>query len=158
VLVLQSVGEAVRKDEEIDEVLRVKVREALRCVHEAGFVHGDVARRNFCRTNGGDVFLVDLGRCRASENPWSWRMRCVKWIGYRFLCRTVNCGDIDLSSFQRQVQSKPLLIRLRSYNRPLANDIKRICFAFPTVFQTLGPWIIVREEFRGILTGNCRET
>jgi len=68
VLVLQPVGETIQEDDEIDEMLRVKMREALRCIHEAGFVHGDVARRNFCRTDSGDVFLVDLERCRAAEN------------------------------------------------------------------------------------------
>ena len=46
----------------------MKMRQALRCVHEVGFVHGDIARRNICRTERGDVFLVDLERCRAAEN------------------------------------------------------------------------------------------
>ena len=68
VLVLQPVSEAIREDDEIDEALRVKMRQALRCVHEVGFVHGDIARRNICRTERGDVFLVDLERCRAAEN------------------------------------------------------------------------------------------
>lgn len=67
-LVLQPVGETIQEDDEIDEMLRVKMREALRCIHEAGFVHGDIARRNLCRTDSGDVFLVDLERCRAAEN------------------------------------------------------------------------------------------
>jgi thiamine kinase-like enzyme len=35
----------------------------------AGFIHGDIARRNFCRTDSGDVFLVDLERCQPSGNP-----------------------------------------------------------------------------------------
>lgn len=42
------------------------MREVLRCVHGdglSGFVHGDITCRNFCRTDGGDVFLVDLERC-----------------------------------------------------------------------------------------------
>jgi len=42
---------------------------ALRCIHIAGFIHGDIAHHNFCRRASGVVFLVDLERCRRSENP-----------------------------------------------------------------------------------------
>jgi len=45
------------------------MKAALRCIHDAGFLHGDVARRNFCRTKSGDIFLVDLERCQRSGNP-----------------------------------------------------------------------------------------
>ncbi|KIM35406.1 hypothetical protein M413DRAFT_20768 [Hebeloma cylindrosporum] len=64
VLALEPVGEAIGEGERIDETLRGKMKEALQCIHDAGFVHGDIGRRNFCRTEGGDVFLVDLERCR----------------------------------------------------------------------------------------------
>ena len=33
-----------------------------------GYVHGDIAHRNFCRAPSGDVFSVDLGRSRLAEN------------------------------------------------------------------------------------------
>ena len=46
-LALEPVGDAIGEDEPIDETLREKMRDALRCVHNAGFVHGDIARRNF---------------------------------------------------------------------------------------------------------------
>jgi tRNA A-37 threonylcarbamoyl transferase component Bud32 len=45
------------------------MKAALQRIHDAGFMHGDVAPRNFCRTESGDIFLVDLERCRRSENP-----------------------------------------------------------------------------------------
>jgi hypothetical protein len=67
-LVLEPVGNAIREDEEIDQTLRIKMQAALRHVHDAGFVHGDIARRNFCRTEKGDVFLVDLELCKAAKN------------------------------------------------------------------------------------------
>ena len=62
ILALEFVGNAVPEDEKIDPTLRKKMKAALRHIHKAGFVHGDVARRNFCRTESGDVFLVDLER------------------------------------------------------------------------------------------------
>ena len=68
-LALESVGNAIPEDEEIDPTLRKKMKAALHRIHDAGFVHGDVARRNFCRTESGDIFLVDLERCRRSRNP-----------------------------------------------------------------------------------------
>ncbi|KIM83425.1 hypothetical protein PILCRDRAFT_69679 [Piloderma croceum F 1598] len=68
-LALQPVGNAILEDELIDQTLREKMKAALRRIHDAGYVHGDVARRNFCRTDSGDIFLVDLERCQRSENP-----------------------------------------------------------------------------------------
>ena len=59
-LALESIGNAIPEDEEISLGLRNKKKAALRRIHDAGFVHGDVARRNFCRTERGKVFLVDL--------------------------------------------------------------------------------------------------
>jgi tRNA A-37 threonylcarbamoyl transferase component Bud32 len=36
------------------------MKAALQRIHNAGFIHGDIARRNFCKTDSGDIFLVDL--------------------------------------------------------------------------------------------------
>lgn len=66
-LALQPVGNSISDDEEIDQALRCKMKNTLRRIHNAGFVHGDIARRNFCRMRGGDVFLVDLERCVRSQ-------------------------------------------------------------------------------------------
>jgi len=68
-LALEPVGEAIPQDAEIDQTLLGKMEDTLRRVHDAGFVHGDIARRNFCRTENGDVFLVDLERCHAADDP-----------------------------------------------------------------------------------------
>ena len=72
-IALQLVGEAIGENEPIDEQLREKMRKALGCIHEAGYVHGDVARRNFCRTRSGDIFLVDLETCRRTANRAEFR-------------------------------------------------------------------------------------
>ena len=66
---LEPVGNAVSEDEQIDQTLRSKMKAALQRIHNAGFIHGDIARRNFCRTDSGDVFLVDLERRQLSGNP-----------------------------------------------------------------------------------------
>jgi hypothetical protein len=63
-LALEPVGNAISEDEKITRTLRKNMKAALQCIHDAGFVHGDVARRNFCRTESGDVLLVDLERCK----------------------------------------------------------------------------------------------
>jgi hypothetical protein len=63
-IALEPVGDAIPEDENIDQTLRMKMRATLRRIHGAGFVHGDITRRNFCRTESGKVFLVDLERCR----------------------------------------------------------------------------------------------
>ncbi|KIL68390.1 hypothetical protein M378DRAFT_71243 [Amanita muscaria Koide BX008] len=68
VLALQPVGDAIPEDESIDVVLRKKMKASLRHIHDAGYIHGDIARRNFCTTLYGDVFLVDLERCRPAAN------------------------------------------------------------------------------------------
>lgn len=68
-LALEPVGNAISEDEEIDDALRMRMRAALQRIHNAGFIHGDIARRNFCRKENDDVFLVDLESCRASRNP-----------------------------------------------------------------------------------------
>ena len=66
-LALQPVGDAIPEDEDINPKLRQKMKAALRCIHKAQYVHGDIARRNFCR-KGSHVFLVDLERCRLALN------------------------------------------------------------------------------------------
>jgi hypothetical protein len=63
-LALEPVGDAIPEDENIDKKLRSKMKSALQHIHNAGWVHGDIARRNFCRTKSGDVFLVDLAMSR----------------------------------------------------------------------------------------------
>jgi len=68
-LALEPVGNAISEDEQINQRLRTKMKVALQCIHNAGYIHGDIARRNFCRTCRGKVFLVDLETCRPSGNP-----------------------------------------------------------------------------------------
>lgn len=68
-LALEYVGDTIPEDEQISQSLRKKMKTALRYIHKAGFVHGDIARRNFCRTKRGGIFLVDLERCQRFGNP-----------------------------------------------------------------------------------------
>ncbi|KAF8347604.1 hypothetical protein F5887DRAFT_1072595 [Amanita rubescens] len=58
-LALEDVGTAIPEDGEIDTQTRALMRSALARIHSAGYVHGDIARRNFCK-KGGVVYLVDL--------------------------------------------------------------------------------------------------
>ena len=67
-LALEPVGNAISEEEEIDHALRMRMRAALQRIHDAGYIHGDIARRNFCRKENNDVFLVDLESCRSSTN------------------------------------------------------------------------------------------
>jgi hypothetical protein len=67
-IALQPVGRAIAENEPISQQLRRKMKKALHCIHNAGYVHGDVARRNFCMTESGHIFLVDLERCRNTTN------------------------------------------------------------------------------------------
>jgi hypothetical protein len=67
-IALQPVGQAITENEAINQQLREKMKKALRRIHDASYVHGDVARRNFCRTESGCIFLVDLERCRLATN------------------------------------------------------------------------------------------
>lgn len=67
-LVLEPVGDAIPDDELITVILRKKMKATLQRIHDAGYVHGDIAHRNFCRAPSHDVFLVDLERCRPAEN------------------------------------------------------------------------------------------
>jgi hypothetical protein len=59
VLVLEDVGTAIPEGQQIGVQMRTKMKAALSRIHLAGYVHGDIARRNFC-TKGNAVFLVDL--------------------------------------------------------------------------------------------------
>ncbi|KAF8309970.1 hypothetical protein F5887DRAFT_1091772 [Amanita rubescens] len=68
-LALEPVGDAIPEDEPVDHALRMKMRTALQRVHDAGFIHGDIARRNFCRTENNNIFLVDLEGSQLSVNP-----------------------------------------------------------------------------------------
>ena len=61
-LALEHVGNTISEQEQIDQTLRTKMTAALQRIHNAGFIHGDIACRNFCRTDRGDVFLVHLER------------------------------------------------------------------------------------------------
>lgn len=60
-LMLQDVGSAIPDDTPISETTRASMKLALGRIHEAGFIHGDIERRNFC-IGGGHVYLVDLER------------------------------------------------------------------------------------------------
>jgi hypothetical protein len=68
-LALEPVGNAILEGEEINQSLRKKMKAALQHIHNAGYIHGDIARRNFCSTESGDVFLVDLETCQLCGNP-----------------------------------------------------------------------------------------
>lgn len=58
-LALEDVGTPIPEDGPIDTQTRAKMKSTLAHIHSAGYVHGDIARRNFC-TKGNGVFLVDL--------------------------------------------------------------------------------------------------
>ncbi|KAK2460072.1 hypothetical protein APHAL10511_007906 [Amanita phalloides] len=59
-LALEDVGTAIPEREPISARTRTLMRSALARIHSAGYVHGDIARRNFCKKASGMVFLVDL--------------------------------------------------------------------------------------------------
>ena len=67
-LALEPVGKAIPEDEQIHPTLRKKMKVALQSIYDAGFVHGDVTCCNFCRTEHGDIFMVDLETCHHSGN------------------------------------------------------------------------------------------
>jgi tRNA A-37 threonylcarbamoyl transferase component Bud32 len=66
-LALEPVGVAISDDGSISATLRKKMKKALRKIHSAGYLHGDIARRNFCK-RGKRVFLVDLERSRRTSS------------------------------------------------------------------------------------------
>ena len=58
-LALEDVGTAIPEDTPISTGTRALMKSALARIHSAGYVHGDIARHNFCK-KGRAVFLVDL--------------------------------------------------------------------------------------------------
>ena len=58
-LALEDVGTAIPEDGPIDTLTSKKMKFALARIHSAGYVHGDIARRNFCK-KANVIFLVDL--------------------------------------------------------------------------------------------------
>ena len=71
-IALQPVGQAIAENEAINQQLHRKMKKALCCIHDAGYVHGDVARRN-------------LERCRRTTNQAEFltEMNIVDGIGSR---------------------------------------------------------------------------
>jgi hypothetical protein len=70
-LALEPVGDAITEDEIINEKLRRKMKATLGRIHKAGYIHGDIARRNFCKKRSGTkilVFLVDLEMSRRARD------------------------------------------------------------------------------------------
>jgi tRNA A-37 threonylcarbamoyl transferase component Bud32 len=62
-LALEPVGHAISEDRIIIDALRHKMKAALRRIHAAGYLHGDISRRNFCK-KGDKVFMIDLEQPR----------------------------------------------------------------------------------------------
>jgi tRNA A-37 threonylcarbamoyl transferase component Bud32 len=58
-LALEDVGTAIPEDASIDTEMRMQMKSALAHIHSAGYVLGDIARRDFCK-RGNRIFLVDL--------------------------------------------------------------------------------------------------
>jgi hypothetical protein len=67
-LAMQPVGDVILEDEEIDRTLRAKMKVVVQRIHDARYVHADITRRNFWRTESVNIFLVDLERCRAAKD------------------------------------------------------------------------------------------
>ena len=67
-LALEPVGHAISEEETIGPTLRTALKGTLQRIHSSGYIHGDIARRNFCRNTSGDIFLVDLERCRQGRD------------------------------------------------------------------------------------------
>ncbi|KAF5375519.1 hypothetical protein D9615_009168 [Tricholomella constricta] len=59
VLALEDVGTAIPETWPLDTQTRRKMTSALARIHSKGYVHGDIARRNFCKKDNV-VYLVDL--------------------------------------------------------------------------------------------------
>ncbi|PPQ97034.1 hypothetical protein CVT26_001292 [Gymnopilus dilepis] len=67
ILALQPVGVPIPRDASISEALRMKMKGSLRQIHEAGFIHGDIALCNFCLTTDEKVFLVNFQDSRRAD-------------------------------------------------------------------------------------------
>jgi hypothetical protein len=74
-IALEPVGNAIPEDEQINRTLRTKMKTALRCIHLAGFIHGDIARRNSCRRASGVVFWWTWRDVGVLGTNLSWTMR-----------------------------------------------------------------------------------
>ena len=57
-LALEDVNEAISEGQSIDWRLRREMKAALQHTHEQGYIHGDIARRNFCMQNGRETGLL----------------------------------------------------------------------------------------------------
>ncbi|KAF8346717.1 hypothetical protein F5887DRAFT_1180532 [Amanita rubescens] len=66
-LVLEDVGTAIPEVGPINPQTRERMISTLARVHLAGYVHGDIARRNFCQ-KGHAIFLVDLETLAAGSH------------------------------------------------------------------------------------------
>jgi hypothetical protein len=62
-LALEDVGTAIPASSPISATTRRRMRSVLAHIHAEGYIHGDIARHNFCKT-GATVFLVDLESLR----------------------------------------------------------------------------------------------
>jgi hypothetical protein len=58
-LKLLALEDAIPEDAQIDTQTRIQMKSALTRIHSAGYVHGDIARCNFCK-GAKKVFLVNL--------------------------------------------------------------------------------------------------
>ena len=67
VLALEPVGEAVSEHLKITPELRNLMKSTLGQIHSAGYIHGNVTRRNFCIKHN-KVFMVDLELSRPCNN------------------------------------------------------------------------------------------
>jgi tRNA A-37 threonylcarbamoyl transferase component Bud32 len=65
-LALENVGEAIQ-DGPISSSLRSKMKAAIQHIHDAGYIHGDIERRNFC-VKGELVFVTDLEYCQQTDD------------------------------------------------------------------------------------------
>lgn len=69
VLALQPVGDALSKEGTITPGMLKKMKSAFQTLHDAGFLHGDVSRSNFCQSKNGDIFF----------EPLLMKLRWLKW-------------------------------------------------------------------------------
>ena len=66
-LALEPVGDAVTEDETITPALRELMKSTLERIHSAGYLHGDVTRRNFY-IKDNTAFMVNLEMSRRCNN------------------------------------------------------------------------------------------
>ena len=64
---LEDVGSAISEVREIDNRTKLLMKSALARIHSKGYVHGDIARRNFCMREN-KVFVVDLETLRKGSH------------------------------------------------------------------------------------------